>query len=353
MMERITIRDIAREAGVSKGAVSYALNGRPGVSESTRARILDVADRLGWAPNRTARLLSGSRTDAFGLVLARSPRVLAAEPFYMEFVAGIESVLADRASALLLQVVPDLDSELAIYRRWWSERRVDATIVVDLRLDDPRMGLLKELELPAVCVGSVEHAQGLSCVWIDEGASMAEAVRHLAGLGHRRIGRVAGLGDLAHTRVRDEAFFAVGAGLGLETRIEHTDFSADAGRRATRALMTGPDRPTALMFDNDLMAVTSLGVLHEMGIDVPGEVSVLAWDGSPLCEITTPQLSAMSHDVVAFGAHVARRVTDLVDGAAIGTFQERTPVMLARGSTAPPPGPAPTTLTCREPAPVA
>ncbi len=336
-MSRITIKDIARAAGVSKGAVSYALNGRPGVSEATRDRILGVADAMGWAPNRTARLLSGSRTDAYGLVLARSPRVLASEPFYMEFVAGIESVLSKKFSALLLQVVPDLESELEIYRRWWSEQRVDAVILVDLRVDDPRVALLTELELPTVCVGSASHSGGLTTVWIDEQGAMNEAVHYLAALGHRHLGRIAGMGDLGHTQVRSAAFQAACADLGLRTRVKYTDFTAAAGREATRTMMALPDRPTALLFDNDLMAVTSLGALSEMGLDVPGEVSVLAWDGSPLCEITHPQLSAMSHDVVAFGAHVARRMVDLVDGAVAGAFQECTPQMEARGSTAPPP----------------
>ena len=152
-MSRVTINEIARRSGVSKGAVSYALNNRPGVSAEARARILAVADQLGWAPNRTARLLSGSRTDSFGLVLARDPRTLASEPFYMEFVAGLESVLSTRSYALLLQVCVDLDSELATYRKWSSERRVDAVVVVDVRVDDPRLPLLTELELPALFVG--------------------------------------------------------------------------------------------------------------------------------------------------------------------------------------------------------
>ncbi len=148
-MTRVTINEIARISGVSKGAVSYALNGRPGVSGATRQRILDVAADLGWAPNRTARLLSESRTDAFGLVLGRDAKTLASEPFYMEFLAGIESELSARSYALLLQVCPDMDDELKTYRRWSSERRVDAVVVVDLRLADARIALLHQLELPA------------------------------------------------------------------------------------------------------------------------------------------------------------------------------------------------------------
>ena len=86
---RPTISDIARLAGVSKGAVSYALNNRPGVSESTRARVLRIADELGWVPNSTARALSGQRADTVGLALSRSPRSLAVEPFFLDFLAGL------------------------------------------------------------------------------------------------------------------------------------------------------------------------------------------------------------------------------------------------------------------------
>ncbi len=101
----MTIRDIAARAGVSKGAVSYALNGRPGVSEETRERIVAIARELGWYPNRAARALSAARADACGLELARPARTIALEPFYMEFIAGVELELASHSIALTIQLV--------------------------------------------------------------------------------------------------------------------------------------------------------------------------------------------------------------------------------------------------------
>ncbi|WP_375432726.1 LacI family DNA-binding transcriptional regulator [uncultured Friedmanniella sp.] len=341
-MSRVTINDIARRSGVSKGAVSYALNGRPGVSDATRQRILAVADQLGWAPNRTARLLSGSRTDSFGLILGRDPRTLASEPFSMEFAAGMESELGSRGYALLLQVCPDMDSELATYRTWSSERRVDAAVVMDLRVDDRRLAVLREVGLPAVLVGDPSVTDGFTTVWTDDAAAMDEAVGYLAGLGHRRLARVTALGDLSHVRIRNAAFLAASerhsvGGLTVEGRIVDADLSAAAGRSATRALLEGPDRPTAILFDNDLMAVAALAALAELGVAVPGQVSVLAWDDSPLCEITHPRLSAMSHNVVSFGAHVGRRLFGLIDGAPPGAYLDSTPALRVRASTAPPP----------------
>ena len=158
---RVTIRDIAERAGVSKGAVSYALNGRRGVSEETRVRILGIADELGWYPNRAARALSAARADACGLVLARPARTLALEPFFMEFIAGVELELASRSIALTIQLVPDIHEEIAVYRRWWGEHRVDGVLMVDLRVKDPRVDELVRLGLPTVVVGGPSENRAL------------------------------------------------------------------------------------------------------------------------------------------------------------------------------------------------
>ena len=181
---RTTIKDIAERAGVSKGAVSYALNGRPGVSDETRARILVIADELGWYPNRAARALSAARADACGFVLARPARTIALEPFFMEFIAGVESELATRSIALTLQLVRDVREEIAVYQRWYGEHRVDGVLVVDLRLDDPRVDELVRLGLPAVVVGGPLENRVLPAVWHDEAAVVTEAIRYLAALGH-------------------------------------------------------------------------------------------------------------------------------------------------------------------------
>ncbi|EFE66435.1 LOW QUALITY PROTEIN: transcriptional regulator, partial [Streptomyces viridosporus ATCC 14672] len=117
-----------------------------------------------------------------------------------------------------------------------------------------------------------------------------------------------------------------------------TDFSGDAGARATRSLLTAapPERPTAIVYDNDIMAVAGLSVAAEMGLRVPDDVSLLAWDDSQLCRLTHPTLSAMSHDVHGFGADVARTLFEVITGEGPGSHPVPTPVLTPRGSTAPP-----------------
>lgn len=338
-MQRVTITEIARRAGVSKGAVSFALNGRPGVSDATRARILAIARELDWTPNSAARMLSGSRTDTIGLLLARTPATPGIEPFFVEFISGLESVLGPRGYGLLLQVVTDPVAEVAAYRRWAAQRRVDGVVVVDVRLQDPRPSLLLELGMPAVVAGDPSFAgEGTASAWTDDAAASEAVVRHLAGLGHTRVGRAGGPAHVAHVRIRDAAFAAAATATGVRLSTSHTDFGGDGGARATRALLDAPDPPTALVYDSDLMAVAGLAVAAERGIDVPGELTLVAWDDSELCRATHPTLTAMGHDVTAYGAEVARVLFGRLAGEPAAAHLAATPSLRPRGSSGPPPG---------------
>ncbi|GGZ15686.1 LacI family DNA-binding transcriptional regulator [Streptomyces nitrosporeus] len=333
---RVTIKDVAARAGVSKGAVSLAFNRKPGVSESTRERIFEAARDLGWAPNQTARSLSSRRADIIGLVLCRPARLLGLEPFYMDFISGIEGVLAERSCSLLLRLARDTGEETELYTSWWRNRTIAGAVLVDFQEDDPRVPALQAIGLPAVAVGHPSLTGPVfPAVWTDDATATAEAVRYLAALGHRRLARVGGPAGLGHSAIRAAAFEATVRELGLEAGQQvTTGFDGKEGARATRSLLLSPDRPTAVIYDNDIMAVAGAGVAAEMGFVVPDDVSLLAWDDSQLCRITHPTLSAMSHDVHQFGAEVARALFALLEGEHIGSLQVPTPTLTPRGSTA-------------------
>ncbi|KND32763.1 LacI family DNA-binding transcriptional regulator [Streptomyces acidiscabies] len=334
---RVTIKDVAARAGVSKGAVSLAFNHKPGLSEATRDRIFAAARELGWAPSPTARSLAGARVDVVGLSICRPARMLGLEPFYMEFVSGVESVLIEHSCSLLLRLVKSPEEEAGLLESWWRGRQIGGAILVDFRADDPRVAVAERLGMPVVAVGHPSLAGSLTAVWTDDAAAMREAVRYLAALGHRRIARVGGAAELGHTATRGEAFDSAARELALGGAWQVvTDYSGEAGARATRAMLTSADRPTAIVYDNDIMAVAGLSVAQEMGVRVPDDVSLLAWDDSQLCRLTHPTLSAMSHDVHGFGAEVARTLFGVILGEGVGSHPVATPVLTPRGSTAPP-----------------
>jgi DNA-binding LacI/PurR family transcriptional regulator len=333
---RPTIADIAARAGLTKAAVSFALNNQPGVSAATRERVLAIAREIGWQPNSAARALSDGRVGVFGLVIDRPADLLGVEPFFMQLVAGIQGVLAAEHAALLFTVAEDYHAEIELHRTWWAQRRVDGVLLVDLHVNDPRVPVLEELGLPAVVVGAPEGSGSLPSISTDEAAGAREIVAHFAGLGHRRIGHVSGMADLWHTRLRSEALAEAAGAAGMEVTRVTAEYTAESGARATRTLLRRRTRPTALIYDNDLMAVSGLGEAQRMGLAVPRDLTIAAWDDSVLCRTVNPTLTALSHDVAAYGAHAAHVLLERAAGREPENRREAPPVLVVRDSSGAP-----------------
>jgi DNA-binding LacI/PurR family transcriptional regulator len=337
---RPTISDVARAAGVSKGAVSFALNGRDGVSADTRDRILTVARDLGWQPSHRARSLSVSRSFACGFVLARPPELIGADPFFPSFIAGLETVLAPAGYALVLQVVPGGAGEEAGYRKLAAEGRVDGVFVSDLRTEDPRIALLQDLNLAAVTLNRPDIPSPFPAVCVDDHVGIAQAVRHLVELGHVRIGHVSGPLEFLHGRGRREAWATAVGQAGLPPGpVVVSDFTAAGGAAATRQLLEAADRPTAIVYANDLMAIAGLSVAHKLGLRVPEDLSITGFDGTELASYTHPPLTTVVTNPFAWGRCAATTLLAVLRDRDLGAVPDTQPEpaeLEVRGSTAAP-----------------
>ena len=228
-MKRPTITDIAQRAGVTKAAVSFALNGQPGVSAATRERILAIAEEIGFQPSSAARALSAGKTGAFGLVIDRPARTLGIEPFFMQLISGIQADLAAHQVTLLFTMTEDTDAEIELYRQWWAQRRVDGVFVVDLQVDDRRIPAIEKLRMPAVVIGSPKGAGTLPAIGQDDRRAVDAVVGYLAGQGHQRIARVGGRSGYWHSVLRRDAFEAAAAIAGLKAFSVEADYTAEHG----------------------------------------------------------------------------------------------------------------------------
>ncbi|WP_328539369.1 LacI family DNA-binding transcriptional regulator [Streptomyces sp. NBC_00344] len=295
MNNRPTIKDVAAQAGVSTAAVSKVFNNTGRISEPTRLRVLDAADRLGWSPSASASALRRARTHTVAMVVRRPTDVLGTDPHFSELITGLESELSPRGYGLLLHLAGDVREETALYERLAAENRVDAAVLTEHRADDPRPPLLERLGLPAVLLGTA-HREGV-----------VEAVRHLLDLGHRRIGYVSGPTELVHTRFRQQVFEDALAGAGLTpAAVVHTDFTEAAATAATGQLLAREPRPTAIVYANDSMAVCGIGAAQRAGLSVPGELSVVGYDNLPLGRWIHPRLTTVDQHVRQAGAAAAR-----------------------------------------------
>jgi DNA-binding LacI/PurR family transcriptional regulator len=335
---RPTIADVAAQAGVSKGLVSFALNDRPGVSAGTRDRILAVAEELGWRPSVRARSLSIDRSFALGLVIGRSPDVIAADPFFHSFIAGVESEFSMSGQVLVLAAATPGREEAETYRGLAADKRVDGVILTDLRAADERVPLVEELGLAAVTLGRPDRPSPFPAVSVDDGAGIRTAVEHLVSLGHRRVAHVAGPDTMLHGHRRTLAFENAMREAGLDDPIVvPTDFSAAEGARATRELLERSDRPTAIVYSNDHMALAGLAVARRAGIAVPEELSITGFDNTELADHVFPSLTSVATDAATWGALAARTLLASIAGHAPADVELDAPRLVVRESTARPP----------------
>ncbi len=334
---RPTIADVAREAGVSKGLVSFALNDRPGVAPDTRVRILKVAADLGWQPSLRGRSLSTSRSFALGLVIARDTEVISGDPFFPAFIAGIETALAPVGQALVLSMVSDLEAEAASYRRLAENGRVDGVILTDLRRSDSRIALVESLGVPAVTLGRPDVASNFPAILLDDGPGICEAVAHLVELGHTRIAHVGGPTSMLHGGRRTASFREAILNAGLDASlVVETDFTAAAGARATTSLLALTDRPTAIVYANDPMAIAGLGIAQRAGYVVPRDLSITGFDGSDVGGYLYPALTTVTTKAVNWGRVATEQLLRLVAGDTVDDIELEPARLVIRESSAAP-----------------
>jgi DNA-binding LacI/PurR family transcriptional regulator len=315
---RPTIDDVAARAGVSSAAVSFAMNGRPGVAEETRERILGAAEELGWRPSAHARALSQSRARAIGLLLARPLEQLEVDPFFVRFLAGVERTLARTDHALVLRV-SDESADLDAYDRLAG--RVDGFLLCDVELDDPRFD---RLELPAVVAGHPVSPCRFPWLETEHARGMAAVVEHLVALGHRRIAFCGGSERFEHVQARLRVWRETLTAAGLEP--------GPVAFGDPRPLLG--DGVTAIVHASDVLAAAGLAAAREHGIDVPGELSLTGFDDSPLAALASPPLTSVRIDYAQFGEAAATALLAAIAGEPVPPFQGAPPELVVRASTA-------------------
>lgn len=332
MSERVTILDVAAAADVSIASVSAALNGRPGVSQDTRARIIETAKHLGWVPSVRGRGLSGKRSYALGLVLARQPEVIESDPFFAGFIAGVEGVLQEHGYALVLQLAGHGEASER-YRQLHLDHRVDGVFITDMSIDDPRVALVSELGLAAVAINSAPGC-AIASVRQDQTAGFGELVRRVVDLGHRDIAHVAGRRGMIHTRQRIDVWRSTLRAAGIRPGpLVYGDFSTESGSRAADRLLAGPaPAPTAVVCANDLMAIGFIARASALGFDVPNDLSVTGFDGIHLGSYVRPALTTVITSPRELGSEAAKTLLRLVDGQSAADYDISPTRLLERDS---------------------
>ncbi|WP_309856146.1 LacI family DNA-binding transcriptional regulator [Leifsonia sp. 1010] len=331
----MTIVDVANKAGVAISSVSSALNGRPGVSDVTRERIIRIASELGFVPSLRAKSLSGRRAFTVGLVLHRDPDVLELDPFFGGFIGGIEDAIDPRGYALVLQISAESDKVLQRYEKLAADRRVDGVFINDLEVDDPRIALVQRLGLPAVAINPGSGFP-IPAVREDPDAGIRATLRHLVDLGHRRIAYVSGRPNMTHSVERENSWRAGLRELGLEPGpVVPGEFTYLGGAAAASILLDSADPPTAVMCANDLSAIGLIAQAQHLGVDVPGQLSVAGFDDIRLGTYVRPSLTTVHTSPRTLGRESGRMLVDLIEEGVVDDVRIPDAEMIVRDSTGP------------------
>jgi LacI family transcriptional regulator len=315
-MKGPTIRDVARVAGVSVATVSRVLNGSAPVHQETRARILLAARELRFAPHGAARSLSSRRSHAVGAVLPD----LHGE-FFSELLRGIDQTAQRHGRHLVVSSSHhDRAGMHAALRAMHG--RVDGLVVMAPDIDgDALAELLAHERLPVVLLNcaDVTPAAGapVRALAVDNFGGAHAMTAHLLALGHRDVAFVDGPARNADAGDRRRGYREArrAAGLPPDPTLEaRGDFTEESGWRAARALLGRTPRPTAVFAANDAMAVGALGALHEAGLDVPRDTSVVGFDDIPVARYVAPALTTVRVAVDALGARAVDRLLGLMEG---------------------------------------
>lgn len=312
----VTLKDIARAVGKSVTTVSSALNNYDDVSEETKELVRRVAREMGYAPNIAAQRLRKKRTDTLGLIFPTfGPRF--SDPFFSELLAGIGNESSENGLDLLVSTQAPGSDEEESYRRMTSGRRVDGLLVVRTRRHDPRIAFLAERDFPFVAFGRSE--QGFDFPYVDEDGvlGMKLVTQHLVDVGHRRIAFIAPSPDLMFATYRLKGFRQAMEENGLaldESLIVIGDLTQRNGHRLAGELLDRPDRPTAIIASNDLMALGAMTAAQERGLLVGRDIAITGFDDIPPAQYSHPPLTTLHQPIYRIGRMICEILIKCING---------------------------------------
>ncbi|MEU6323255.1 LacI family DNA-binding transcriptional regulator [Streptomyces sp. NPDC047009] len=312
---RPTLEAVAARAGVSRATASRVVNGGDGVREPLIERVRRAVEELGYVPNQAARSLVTRRHDAVAVVIAEPETRVFADPFFALQLRGISKELTAHDSQLVL-LLTEGRADHARVGRYLAGGHVDGALVFSLHLDDPLPELVQRAGVPTVFGGRPGWREGTrSTVYVDSDnrGGAREAVRHLVGLGRRRIAHITGALDQTSAVDRLDGFrdVMVDADPGI---VAEGDFTPAGGERAMRELLERCPDLDALFAANDLSASGALRVLRAQGRRVPEDVAVIGFDDMlPVAEQTDPPLTTIRQDIEEMGRLMARLLVRSLD----------------------------------------
>jgi DNA-binding LacI/PurR family transcriptional regulator len=286
----MNIREVAQRARVSTATVSRTINGSDKVRPSTAARVRKAIEELNFFPNTHARTLVSGRSHILGLIISDITN-----PFFPDLVKSFEDEAVQRGKEVIIGNTDYNPKRMAGCIRRMVERKVDGVAIMTSESDPALVADLTRRNIPTVFMDTGKRGPHCANIRIDYGQGIQEAVQHLIALNHRRIAFITGPMNLASAQTRCSMFISSLKARGLfdQALIEKGNHRIEGGAIAMRNLLNLPRRPTAVIASNDLTAIGALGAIHERGLRVPEDISLIGFDDIAFAHLTNPPLTTV------------------------------------------------------------
>ncbi len=312
MAKRVTMADVAREAGVSLMTVSRAVNNKDGISERTRQRVNAVADLLGYRPSLIARSLVTHRTGTIGLIVIDNTN-----PFFSEIARGVEhTAYTEGYSVFLCNTEEDTQRERDVLRTL-EEKRVDGIVLCSSRLPDDELGRALEQHPQSILVNRRFEAGSYGTVLIDDEYGAYTATQHLIERGHRAVGFLSGPESSFSGQQRRAGYHTALYQAGIDP-VQNWERAClpvvESGRSAAHELLLAAPELTALLCYNDLSAVGAIKACEQSGRKVPDDVAIIGFDDIVLAALVTPALTTCHVPMYDMGQAAMRMLIERING---------------------------------------
>lgn len=341
----LSIREIAKLAGVSSATVSRVLNGSSLVTDETAQRIRKIIQDLHYVPNTSAIHLKNGKSQIYGMIIPDLTN-----PFFTETIKIFEELLFQNEQELLVANTDFHSTRTQRSVRRMLLRRVDGVALLTSELEAAPLESLVQNRIPVVTTDHYRVGPGISDIVVDFPGGMAQVVQHLKSLGHRQVGFIGGTEGLVTSRIRRESFLDAVVKQGMASRAEwivEGDFKIEGGFAAMEKILDKPEIPTAVVTANDLTAIGALRAAYQRGMRVPDDLSIVGCDDIALSDIVFPPLTTLR---ISRREYAELLFAALRDGgedlASHGRQYTLSTKLVVRQST----GPAPRTKSPRKPA---
>lgn len=313
---RVTLKNLAQHLELTESTVSRALNGYQDISASTRERVRHAAAELGYRANPTARRLATGCAEAVAFLMPTGRSVLS-EPFLGGLLQGLTTALAQRGWDLLVVQMPTGEDGAEMLGKLITSGKVSGVVLSRPFQIDDRIAVLRRSGFPFIVHGRDRNHEHYAWFDVDSRAAFADAVDHLARLGHRRIGLIAASADLSLAKDRRDGY-ADGLsrnGLPIDPALITVAKMTDSGgEHAAYGLLSGEQPPTALLCTNDLQAIGALAAIRALGLQPGRDVSVIGYDGVWMGGHTDPPLTTMAQPQAGSGQQLGDMLLAIIDG---------------------------------------